>query len=132
MNLLTALLVLLLLLSFPILLATWLHYYRKIIAAGVEYPGPNPHSLTVVLKPKDRVTIETEGKVTVIVEGLNAWLVARRNGGPPRRVYKIALFSDVKYLEMTNPSTVFAVTVRVLCERECQTFNSRDKELERT
>jgi hypothetical protein len=113
----------LLLATFPLLLAAWLHYYKKIMKAGIEYPGSSPYVKSLEVPPKGMVKLETEGKVTLVVEGLNPWAVIRKNHGPPQRVYKIRLLSDVRFLEIQNPSVVFTIRVRVLCEKECQTFN---------
>ncbi|MGC9105302.1 MAG: hypothetical protein ACP5HQ_02605 [Thermoprotei archaeon] len=112
-----------LLATFPLLLAAWFYYYRKIMKAGIEYPGSSPYMRSFEIPPKGMVKLETEGKVTLLVEGLNPWAIIRKNQGPPQRIYKIRLLSDVRFLEIQNPSAVFAIRVRALCERECQTFN---------
>ncbi len=113
----------LILATFPLLLTAWFHYYRKIMKAGIEYPGSSPYVRSFEIPPKGVVKLETEGKVTLLVEGLSPWAIIRKNQGTPQRIYKIRLLSDVRFLEIQNPSVVFAIRVRVLCERECQTFN---------
>ena len=114
---------LVLLLTFPLVIALWFYYYRKIIKAGIDYVGQNPYKLVKVLEPQARLKVKTEGKVTVIVDGVNPWIVVRKNGGPSVRAYKIRLFSGVSTLELTNPSNVFSITVTLLCETKCEVLN---------
>ena len=85
--------------------------------------GQNPHKLLKVLEPQMKLRVKTEGKVTVIIDGVNPWVVVRKNCGPPVRVYKIRLFSGVSTLELTNPSNVFSITVTLLCETTCEVLN---------
>ena len=111
------------LLTFPVLIILWFHYYRKIIKAGIDYVGQNPYKLVKVLEPQTKLKVKAEGRVTVIVDGVNPWVVVRKNNGPPVRAYKIRLFSGVSTLELINPSNVFSITVTLLCESTCEVLN---------
>ncbi|AAK42390.1 hypothetical protein SULI_00190 [Saccharolobus solfataricus] len=97
----------------PILTYLWFKYYNIIITEGTKYVGEKYREEEVLLLPSSTRTVKIDGKVSVLVYGVNPWITIRVNSGPKQKIFKIRLLNESGNLELINESKVFQVRVKL-------------------
>lgn len=109
-------LLLLALSTFPLLMAGWVTTYRKLIRGGLEYVGEKYIDRRVKVPPGKSLTVQINGKCTLISEGVNSWFTIRINGGVRQRVFKIRLINANGDLTLINESKTMHLEVIIRCQ----------------
>ncbi|WP_338604618.1 hypothetical protein V6M85_05325 [Sulfolobus tengchongensis] len=97
----------------PILTYLWFKYYNLIISEGTKYVGEKYTEEEILLLPSTSKTVRVNGKVVILVYGVNSWVTIRVNGGPKQKIFKIRLLNEIGDLELINESKVFQVKVKL-------------------
>lgn len=103
------------------ILIAYFYYFRKLVRAGIEFPGESSRTVKVVVNPNSREVVKVCGKTTIMVNGGQGWISIRVNGGPVQRVFKIRLIRTCGEIELINESRIFKLKVTVITERKEET-----------